>query len=55
MQYRSFQIRHRPNGDWQAIKPTDLTWDDGLSAPTRKALKAAIDDYWQHYYQRDHG
>jgi hypothetical protein len=50
MQYRSFLIRQRPNGQWQGSRPTDMTWDDGLSAPTRKELKAAIDHFWENYY-----
>jgi hypothetical protein len=45
MNYRGFDIRETRNGIWQAIRPTDLTWDDGLSAPDRFALKAAIDNY----------
>jgi hypothetical protein len=43
MNYRGFDIRETRNGIWQAIRPTDLTWDDGLSAPDRFALKSAID------------
>jgi hypothetical protein len=45
MTYRSFEVRQTRNGIWQAITPTALTWEDGLSAPDRFALKAAIDDY----------
>lgn len=43
--YRAFEIRTTRDGVWQAIRPTDLTWEDGLSAPDRFALKAAIDNY----------
>lgn len=45
MTYRGFEIRTTRDGIWQAIRPTDLTWEDGLSAPDRFALKAAIDNY----------
>jgi hypothetical protein len=45
MNYRGFDIRETRNGIWQAIRPTDLTWEDGLSAPNRFALKAQIDNY----------
>jgi hypothetical protein len=46
MQYRGFQVRENTKlGVWQAITPTDPTWDDGLQAPDRFALKTAIDDY----------
>lgn len=43
MTYRGFEIRTNRDGMWQAIRPTDLTWEDGLSAPDRFALRAAID------------
>ena len=45
MTYRGFEIRTTSAGLWQAIRPTDLTWEDGLSAPDRFALKTAIDNY----------
>jgi hypothetical protein len=46
MQYRGFEVReNRKTGQWQAIRPTDATWEDGLSAPDRFALKAQIDNY----------
>jgi hypothetical protein len=44
MQYRGFEVRENTKrGIWQAIRPTDLTWEDGLSALDRFALKAQID------------
>jgi hypothetical protein len=45
MNYRGFDIRETRSGIWQAITPTALHWDDGLTAPDRFALKAAIDNY----------
>jgi hypothetical protein len=46
MTYRGFEVReNRATGQWQAITPTAFHWEDGLSAPDRFALKAAIDDY----------
>ncbi len=45
MIYRGFDIRETRNGIWQAITPTALHWEDGLSAPDRFALKAQIDNY----------
>jgi hypothetical protein len=45
MNYRGFDIRETRSGIWQAITPTALHWEDGLSASNRFALKAAIDDY----------
>jgi hypothetical protein len=46
MQYRGFQVRENTKrGIWQAITPTALHWEDGLSAPDRFALKSAIDNY----------
>lgn len=45
MTYQGFEIRANRAGVWQAIRPTDLTWEDGLSAPDRFALKTAIDNY----------
>lgn len=45
MTYRGFEIRTTRDGIWQSIRPSDLTWEDGLSAPDRFALKAAIDNY----------
>jgi hypothetical protein len=46
MNYRGFEVReNRKTGQWQAVRPTDLTWDDGLQAPDRFALKSQIDIY----------
>jgi hypothetical protein len=46
MQYRGFEVRENTKrGIWQAITPTALHWEDGLSAPDRFALKSAIDNY----------
>jgi hypothetical protein len=45
MTYRGFEIRTTRTGVWQAIRPTDLTWDDGLSAHDLFALKTAIDNH----------
>ncbi len=45
MTYRNFQIRQTRTGIWQAITPTALHWEDGLSAPDRFQLKTAIDAY----------
>jgi hypothetical protein len=45
MNYRGFSVRETRNGSWQAITPTALHWEDGLSAPDRFALKSAIDNY----------
>lgn len=45
MNYRGFDIRQTRTGIWQAITPTALHWEDGLTAPDRFALKAAIDAY----------
>jgi hypothetical protein len=45
MTYRGFEVRQTRNGIWQAITPTALHWEDGLSAPDRFALKTAIDNY----------
>jgi hypothetical protein len=45
MQYRGFEIRQTRTGVWQAIIPTDPSWNDGLQSPDRFALKTAIDDY----------
>jgi hypothetical protein len=45
MTYRGFEVRQTRNGTWQAITPTALHWEDGLSAPDRFALKSQIDDY----------
>lgn len=46
MNYRGFEIReNRATGQWQAITPTALHWEDGLSASDRFALKTAIDNY----------
>jgi hypothetical protein len=46
MTYRGFEVReNRKLGIWQAIRPTDITWNDGLTAPDRFALKSAIDAY----------
>jgi hypothetical protein len=46
MQYRGFEVRENTKrGIWQAITPTALHWEDGLSAPDRFALKTAIDNY----------
>jgi hypothetical protein len=46
MNYRGFEVRENTKrGIWQAVTPTDLTWEDGLSAPDRFALKSAIDNY----------
>ncbi len=46
MQYRGFEVRENTKrGIWQAITPNALHWEDGLSAPDRFALKAAIDHY----------
>jgi hypothetical protein len=46
MNYRGFEVReNRSTGQWQAITPTDLTWEDGLTAPDRFALKRAIDTF----------
>jgi hypothetical protein len=42
--YRGFEVReNRKTMMWQAIRPTDLTWEDGFTAPDRFALKAVID------------
>jgi hypothetical protein len=44
MNYRGFEVRENTKrGIWQAITPTALHWEDGLSAPDRFALKTAID------------
>lgn len=45
MNCRGFEVRETRAGTWQAVTPTALTWEDGLSAPDRFALKAAIDAY----------
>jgi hypothetical protein len=46
MNYRGFEVRENTKrGIWQAIRPTDLTWDDGISAPCRFTLKSQIDIY----------
>jgi hypothetical protein len=46
MNYRGFEVReNRKTGQWQAITPTALHWEDGLTAPDRFALKATIDNY----------
>jgi hypothetical protein len=46
MNYRGFEVReNRTTGQWQAITPTALHWEDGLQAPDRFGLKAAIDNY----------
>jgi hypothetical protein len=45
MTYRGFEIRQTRTGVWQAITPTALHWEDGLSAPDRFALKSQIDAY----------
>ncbi len=43
MNYRGFSIRQTRDGIWQAIRPTDLTWSDGLSAPDKATLKTQMD------------
>lgn len=45
MTYQGYEIRTTRAGIWQAIRPTDLTWEDGLQAPDRFALKTAIDNH----------
>jgi hypothetical protein len=46
MNYRGFEVRENTKrGIWQAITPTALHWEDGLTAPDRFALKTAIDNY----------
>jgi hypothetical protein len=46
MNYRGFEVReNRRTGQWQAITPTALHWEDGLSAPCRFTLKSQIDIY----------
>lgn len=46
MNYRGFEVReNRRTGQWQAVRPTDLTWEDGVTAATRFGLATAIDLY----------
>ncbi len=46
MNYRGFEVReNRKTGQWQAITPTALHWEDGITAPDRWALKTQIDAY----------
>jgi hypothetical protein len=45
MTYRGFEVRQTRTGVWQAITPTALHWEDGLSAPDRFALKSQIDNH----------
>jgi hypothetical protein len=44
MNYRGFEVRENTKrGIWQAIRPTALHWEDGLSAPDKATLKAQMD------------
>jgi hypothetical protein len=46
MNYRGYEIRQNPQGQWLAIRPTDPTWLDGIQATDRYALRSAIDAYY---------
>jgi hypothetical protein len=46
MNYRGYEIRQNAQGLWQAVRPTDLTWLDGIQATDRYALRSAIDAYY---------
>lgn len=46
MFYRGFEVKQAKTGLWQAVRPTDFSWLDGIAADDRYALKDAIDAYW---------